>query len=111
MSGGGGGTATALPATATTEIGIAVRDPRHMNATRTFAGWPAVALHVSRRVRLDLAAATAGLPTLLVFALPNELHKAGIALAAVGAAGLRRGDGRGELSPAERNACRRAMLW
>jgi hypothetical protein len=66
-----------LAAPATTEIGIAVRDPRYMNATLTFAGWPAVALHLSRWVRLDLAAATADLPTLLVFVLPNEMDMLG----------------------------------
>jgi hypothetical protein len=84
-----------------------VRDPRHMYATLTFAGWPAVALHLSHRVRLDLAAATADLLTLLVFALPNELDETGIArlLAEL------RGDGRGERRPAEPNAGRRAVLW
>jgi hypothetical protein len=42
---------------------MAMPDPRHMDATQTFAGWPAVALHFSRRLRLDPAAATANLAT------------------------------------------------
>jgi hypothetical protein len=42
---------------------MAMPDPRHMDATQTFAGWPAVALHLLRRLRLDPAAAPADLAT------------------------------------------------
>jgi hypothetical protein len=71
-----------LAAPAITEIGIAMPDPRHMDPTQAFVGWPAVALHLSRRLRLDPPAATVDLPTLLVFtapALPNQLDATGIA--------------------------------
>jgi hypothetical protein len=57
-------------------------DPRHMDATQAFDGWPAVALHFSRTLRLEPAAATANLPSLLVSTapeLPNELDKTGTA--------------------------------
>jgi hypothetical protein len=57
-------------------------DPRHMDATQAFDGWPSVALHFSRTLRLEPAAATINLPSLLVSTapeLPNELDKIGIA--------------------------------
>lgn len=65
-----------LAAPAVTEIGIPMPDPRHMDATQAFAGFPAVILHLTRRLRLDSAAATADLFRHLAFTapvLPNQL--------------------------------------
>ncbi len=94
-----------------------VPDPRYMDPTQTFAAWPSGTFQPSQRLRLDPAAATVDLPTLLRFtapALPSELDETGIAglLAEL--------HGRGEatprellevLEPAQRGVARRAVLW
>jgi hypothetical protein len=62
----------------TTEVGIAMPDPHHMDATRAFAGIP---LQLCCRLRLDRAAATADVFRPLVFTAPAlpKLEKTEIA--------------------------------